>query len=223
MRSTVNIFLLLLVITLGFGAFILITEPKGDLVILFNRHHTLVLDKAFRWITFLGDGVWFGIVAVLFVFFRYAWSLSIIALGLLQLLLVQGLKRFIFGPVPRPAEYFRDSFVLQDVGGVSIHHFYSFPSGHTATAFGLAFMLVILIRPNRMISVVAFTIAFLIGISRIYLGQHFLEDVMAGAALGTLSAAMIGYLYGRVEQKYPYSVLFHSSLNDLFGIGKSRI
>jgi len=216
LRSTVNIFLFLLVLTLGLGAIFLIIEPKGGLVLILDRHHTLFFDNVFRWITFLGDGVWFAIIAVLLVFFRYSWSLVVIGLGLLQLLLVQGLKRFVFGPVPRPAEYFRDSIVLQNVEGVNMHHFYSFPSGHTATAFGLVFMLVILIRPNRLMSVLAFTLAFLIGISRIYLGQHFLEDVMAGAALGTLSAVAMGYAYGQVKKSYPHSALFHSSIRDVF-------
>ena len=60
---------------------------------------------------------------------------------------------------------------------------FSFPSGHTITAFAVATS-ISLFYPSLAVGV--FFCAVSIGISRIVLGMHFLSDVLAGAALGVL-------------------------------------
>lgn len=69
---------------------------------------------------------------------------------------------------------------------------FSFPSGHTITAFAMA-VSVAAFYPA--LSPVLFFVAVSIGISRIVLGMHFLSDVLAGAAIGCLlgyfSAALL--------------------------------
>jgi undecaprenyl-diphosphatase len=60
---------------------------------------------------------------------------------------------------------------------------YSFPSGHSITAFAVATALG-LFYPQLLL--VLLTAAFLIAASRIILGMHFLSDVVAGCAIGTL-------------------------------------
>jgi len=57
----------------------------------------------------------------------------------------------------------------------------SFPSGHAATAFAAATVVAILAPRLR---VPALVLAALIAFSRVYLGVHFLSDVLAGAVLG---------------------------------------
>jgi len=59
---------------------------------------------------------------------------------------------------------------------------YSFPSGHAAVAFAFAFLsLGTIAFPFYYIS------AFLIAVSRIYMGVHFLNDIVGGMVLGIFS------------------------------------
>jgi len=66
---------------------------------------------------------------------------------------------------------------------------FSFPSGHTMTAFAVAIPLA-LFYPALTLGL-AFC-AFSVAISRILLGMHFLSDVMAGALIGT-GIGCLGY------------------------------
>jgi len=62
---------------------------------------------------------------------------------------------------------------------------FSFPSGHTITAFAVAVPLCHF-YPELMLGL--YFCALSISASRILLGMHFLSDVVAGAAIGTLLA-----------------------------------
>lgn len=60
---------------------------------------------------------------------------------------------------------------------------FSFPSGHTITAFSIAVPLG-LFYPSLMVGLLFCAIS--IAISRVMLGLHFLSDVLAGCAIGVL-------------------------------------
>lgn len=63
---------------------------------------------------------------------------------------------------------------------------YSFPSGHTCAAFGLACAW-LRTMPNRKVRVSVFILAILMGFSRLYVAVHNPSDVIAGALFGALS------------------------------------
>jgi len=64
----------------------------------------------------------------------------------------------------------------------------SFPSGHSATAAAGALTLSVLYPAFAPVLVVA---AFLVVLSRVYLGVHFPFDVFAGVAIGTVTAIVV--------------------------------
>lgn len=63
----------------------------------------------------------------------------------------------------------------------------SFPSGHTSMAFNTAMNMSMLTHKNW-IKISAFAWASAIGYSRLYLGEHYPSDVLAGALVGAGSA-----------------------------------
>src|SRR5271165_472410 len=69
---------------------------------------------------------------------------------------------------------------------------FSFPSGHTMTAFSIA-LVVSYFYPS--LEGPMYFLAISIGVSRIVLGMHFLSDVLAGALLGSSLgiAAIVGF------------------------------
>ena len=66
----------------------------------------------------------------------------------------------------------------------------SFPSGHAATAFAAAVALGLLVPRLR---VPALTVAALVAFSRVYLGVHYVSDVVAGGLIGAAIAAAVVY------------------------------
>lgn len=158
---------------------------KGQEVILINGLHNQSLDVFFRTITEFGNGILFAPLILLIAFRSYRMALMGIAVWATHGLLCLILKRFLFSGFKRPAALL-DNTLLHFVDGVNVHHHYSFPSGHTATIFCLA-VFVALVYKNRLLAFSMMLLAVVVGCSRIYLLQHFLEDVLAGAAVGAMT------------------------------------
>ena len=66
--------------------------------------------------------------------------------------------------------------------------FISFPSGHSVTAFALAF---VLSRAYPRYAFLFYGLAGLVALSRVYLAKHFPSDVVAGAAIGLLAGWIV--------------------------------
>jgi undecaprenyl-diphosphatase len=74
---------------------------------------------------------------------------------------------------------------------------YGFISGHTAGAFGFAVWSLLLQR-NACYTAVILLWAFLMGWSRIYLGAHFISDVVGGIIAGSLLGWAVYAVYRKV-------------------------
>ena len=61
----------------------------------------------------------------------------------------------------------------------------SFPSDHATFAFAIA---VAIFLVNRRIGIIALLIAVVIGFARVYVGEHYVSEVVAGAVIGGLIA-----------------------------------
>ena len=74
---------------------------------------------------------------------------------------------------------------------------WSFPSGHTASSFASAWILAS-VWPKR--APVFFTLAGIVGFSRIYLGAHYPGDVASGAIAGTVLSELVRRLLSRLTR-----------------------
>jgi undecaprenyl-diphosphatase len=75
---------------------------------------------------------------------------------------------------------------------------FSFPSNHAANLFGAAFFLSHIFRRWSMILL---PVALLVGYSRVYVGEHYPLDVLAGAVLGALGAGLGIILFNVLMKK----------------------
>lgn len=80
--------------------------------------------------------------------------------------------------------------IVHVVEGVEMNHYLSFPSGHSTAAFTLFFSLA-LINLNKKLGVLYFVLAFIAAYSRIYLSQHFPEDILAGSLIGVSTTLLV--------------------------------
>lgn len=76
-------------------------------------------------------------------------------------------------------------------------HLFGFPSGHACNAFCAALLSSLTAR-RKWWAPIAFTWASLLSYSRIYVGKHYLGDVLAGALLGLLLGAIIYLIIRRL-------------------------
>ena len=173
----------------------LLMYEKIDIHLGINGIHTLFLDTFFTYVTYLGDGITTSIAVIIvgiLAFKRHRYATFV--LGWVTLILVgvfsQLLKRAVFPEASRPAKFIGEQ-LLYLVPDVEIHSANSFPSGHTTAAFAFfAFVTMVFFKNNKLMQFVMAMVAVLIGYSRMYLSQHFLEDVVTGAVLGLICYAL---------------------------------
>jgi len=161
---------------------LLVSVPQNEQFLMVNRLHHPVADAAFQYITYGGDGLMMVLLAAVLLFVRFKYAVYTIACFVSTGLIAQGIKRSL--KLPRPAKVFdglHDIHIPQDY---AVHFNNSFPSGHTTTAFAMMAILYYLF-PNQRNSPFLFFMALLVGYSRVYLSQHFPQDVCAGALIGS--------------------------------------
>ena len=82
----------------------------------------------------------------------------------------------------------------------SVESDYSFPSGHTSSAFGVATS-VSLAFPKWYVVAPAYTWASLTAYSRLHLGVHYPSDVLAGAFVGASCAVLTHYINKKIFKR----------------------
>jgi len=183
------------------GGFIFfLMEGRAGTFRYLNPYHYTLLDAFFIRFTWLGDGfLAAAVVILLLVLRRWGQACQLLAAFLLSALFAQILKN-VFS-LPRPREFFPPGEYLYFIPGITLNGHASFPSGHSTSVFTMATMLAIF-EPNKRLNIFYLLVAVAVGYSRIYLGQHFLPDVLMGSFLGVMTAIGIRWLFLEKFNKY---------------------
>jgi membrane-associated phospholipid phosphatase len=172
--------------------------PKADVHLYINQFHTPFRDLFFKYVTVLGSGYAALILCIIFLFIRIRYSIITFTSWTITGLLVQFLKHIVFPDMNRPIRYFKDLAELNLVQGVELSRYFTFPSGHAATAFVLCFILALLSK-RTWVRLLLILSAWIIAFSRVYLSQHFLEDILFGSLLGILSVIIFYWYFHRLK------------------------
>lgn len=192
---------------------------KGIIFMKINKVHNLFLDKVFIFLSALGNGLTIALCAIFLLFkhklrFFYEFAIAF----LIQLGVVSLFKQILFADAHRPYKFFtvlNKEHLLNTVEGVKLNLYDSFPSGHTATIFLLVTFFALFYN-NRKLSWFLFILAFFVGVSRIYLVQHFYIDVYFGLFFGTTSALLAHY----VVENHTYSWYYKRVYFPFFNVKK---
>lgn len=185
-----------------FGLIFILSTEKVDGHLFLSSFHSDFLDFFFQYFTHLGDGIFVGAVSLILVLLspkdeRLKYFLLALIVLLSTTLIVQGLKHLVFYDASRPLKFIGRELIYK-VPGIDIHTSNSFPSGHTSIAFAFWGLIAYRLKTNFW-QILSVLFAILVGYSRIYLSQHFLEDVCLGATIG-LGCLVIGvFVVGRIR------------------------
>jgi membrane-associated phospholipid phosphatase len=188
-----QIFLIAYLIILIAGLIPVMMYPRTDLHLFLNQFHAPYADLFFKYVTFLGSGITAFILCLILIFIRIRYSIVMFASWTGAGIVVQLLKHLIFPGFDRPVKVFETISGLHLVQGIEFHDHFSFPSGHAATALAI-FGLLAMITTRKWLKMVFLLCAVIVSYSRVYLSQHFLEDILLGSAIGIL-AVIIFYWY----------------------------
>lgn len=161
--------------------------------LLFLQEHVRnsALDPIMKTVTMLGNAGWFWLVliAVLLIFRKtrkigLASLTAIVVNFVINNLLIKNL-------VSRMRPY---EAVLGLERIIEKQSEYSFPSGHTSTAFAVSCMILFMLpKEKKWIGIIFLVLAAVISFSRLYVGVHYPTDVIAGA-LGGFLISLVLYL-----------------------------
>ncbi|MDR1200944.1 MAG: phosphatase PAP2 family protein [Tannerellaceae bacterium] len=177
---------------------------ERSMFFMLNGSDSPFLDR-FMWL-YTGKAAWLPLaVFILFILlYKKNWRESLLILVAITLVITlcdQFASHLIkpyfqrFRPTHHPAFMEEVKTVFGYRGGN-----YGFISSHAANAFGFAMFMSLLFR-YRLFTIAIFLWAFLTAYTRVYLGVHFISDVVPGALAGLFFGWLVYTLYIYVREK----------------------
>jgi membrane-associated phospholipid phosphatase len=186
---------------LGLGLALSILVPYGDEILFFNDLRREPFISIFKFFSWCGETWIWVVVGLAAMFWRYRYTLLIALTGIIMPLVFIVKDRV---GIDRPITYFQKVGKVDAL--VTVPEVYlnsgqtSFPSGHTMSAFALFSLLALMAgKQSRKRVLLLAVLAIAVGLSRIFLAQHFLVDTLGGALLGM---TVSGFMWWLNDRKY---------------------
>lgn len=181
-----------------------ILSYEKDLFFLINHAHTAFWDNA-MWL-YSGKIIWIpvAVLVLINIVHKKKWTQWLLVLSaiVVTICICDQFSSHIIKPLvarPRPTHY---PGIMEHVltlygykGGM-----YGFISGHATNSFGFAIFTALLFR-NRFYCIFIFLWAAIMAYSRIYLGVHFISDIVAGMLSGIVIGCLVYLLYRFIQRK----------------------
>lgn len=169
-----------------------------------NAFGGMFTDAVMPWVSNRAVWIPFYLLLVCYLWLRLGWkkTLLILVVAVLSVAAVDQLANLVKYSVCRfrPCwdEYMVDNGlkILERKGGK-----YGFFSGHASTCAALATSVLYLYK-DKLLKVILPLWVALVSLSRVYVGKHFLGDILVGALVGILVALVISYFMHFVLTKY---------------------
>lgn len=191
--STISLFLLDLYFILSGCS----KEIDSNVAIFFANHNNIVLTNISKFISFICSPKFMILINVfifIFIILKKKYKLFLINVASIASVVVNNIIKII---IKRE----RPNFLV-----LANETSYSFPSGHSMISilfFGSIIYLVnkYNIKYKKTITILLSIFIILVGLSRLYLGVHFLTDVIGGYLCGFVTLIIIIIIFERVEKK----------------------
>lgn len=186
-------------------------DLDAQILLFINSLHVPYFDR-FMWLATTTVCWSIMFIVLLYVLGRRGWKqlLAVVVAIALVILIADLVSASVIKPLVarlRPTHDPDLSYMVHVVNGYRGGRF-SFVSSHAANTFAGALLISLVFR-NRRVGISIFLWAFIECYSRMYLGVHFLGDLICGALLGCVSAWLV---YALLHRYWP---LFHSTCKEL--------
>lgn len=180
-----------------------------DTTVKLQDHISRRFDKYFSYFSILGSVEVTVAIAGILAF------LNLIRLKILNvlgwLLIIPASMVEVFGKLvvfhPAPQDFLHRNVLIASLPSFNVHTNFSYPSGHMARTFFLITTMVVILLFQKKYSALKLPTIFglvlyglLMSLTRIYLGEHWLSDVIGGSILGISVGLLAAFLMVREKR-----------------------
>lgn len=178
---------------------LLLNIDKFLTTLIFSLPHNFILNYFFGFFSVKGVYIFIWIILFLYLILIEEKKDKSFIFYFIASLLISGLLVFTMkNLIKRPRPYYQPPTTSRQPPAANYPTDYSFPSGHAAISFAAAGILAFFDKKRKKYF---YAIALIIAFSRVYLGYHYLYDVLAGAFLGWLTSSLLIKLSHQPNQK----------------------
>jgi membrane-associated phospholipid phosphatase len=211
-KNNIPFFTILLLFIVSVSS-ILYTFGKDEAQLFANKYHNDFADYFFFYMSQVIEGIIAPIILLIIITFKnFKYGVIILAAYLFSGAVTQFLKLVIYSEAKRPNFLMPELRLIPESFELHNRIANSFPSGHTTAAFSM-FLILTLIVKNKKWGYFFALMAAGVAYARVYLSQHFFEDILLGSIIGTFVSLLVYYIL----DKYSFGKLSQLSL-----LGKTK-